>query len=318
MTVTAVTIDDASVTDRINPDQRLIELHGIDREDWEVAQLTIEVTAPAAEIHDAKDPVCVAVVNCGSSNTRVSTVLETDTNTVGRWSGEVTLDRAFWFSDAEIRCGIVATVDGESDRIVGWADPWNARLDDLPNRPVNGAINITWIDFSNPGQDKIYLSKFQEHYTYLSIDPDEPQLFLNRGFDGLEQLLVDRRRRSADRALHDQTRASIANTTWTALFNSAMNAVDVDDATGEPIFPAIDWQRSLLETLFSRMYTDKAPQEALAEAWAARSAADNPGVLQELLMPASAAQVQAPRMLREGIRSVTRENEKDEQGTTDE
>jgi len=71
----------------------------------------------------------------------------------------------------------------------------------------------------------------------------------------------------------------------------------------------IDWQRNILESLLSRMYPDKAVNEALRDAWMTRNDSDSPGTLQELLAPASASQVRAPRLLRDGIRLIAAELE---------
>jgi hypothetical protein len=312
-TIGEVAVDDVVVYDRIDFDQHTLSLHGINRAAWESARISLVVTAPAAEVSELDDVVCVAVANCSKSNHRIAVVLEPDPATAGRWSGELVLDRQYWYDTAEIRCGVVATVEGTSDRVVGWSEDWIIRFDDLPNRPVNGAIKITWVDFADPGENRLYLRQHTDQYVYLSIDPDEPQLFLNRGFDGLEQLLADRRRRRFDRALHDLTRASIADKTWTALFNAALDAVEVDEATSEPSWPDSDWQRTVLQALLARMYPERALDEALRDAWTTRHTPDSPGTLQQLLAPAASTQARAPRLLRDGIRVIANELEAEDE-----
>lgn len=304
--VPEVVIDDQPVANRVDVDARSVDLHAIERVQWERARISIVVTAPATEIAEAEDAACVAVVNCRPSNNRSSVVLTPDKDTQGRWTGELELDRMYWYEQAEIRCGVVATVDDVANRVVGWAEPWTILFDDLPDRPINGALKITWVDFADPGDDKSYLRDHTDNYVYLSIDPSEPQLFLNRGFDGLEALLADRRRRHLDKALHDQTRASIADKVWTALFNAAIEAVEAD-ADDRPELPDTAWQRSVLEALLARMYPDKSAEEALEEAWNSMRTPDSAGVVQQLLAPASAVQAKAPRLLRDGIRVLSAE-----------
>jgi hypothetical protein len=304
VSVPEIKIDGVTVDHRVDLDQRVIDLRRVER-DWETATISLVVNATGSEIAETDDPVCVAVINCGPTNTRVSTMLKPDEYNVGRWTGDVTLDRPYWYAQATIRCGIVATVDGRGNRLIGWGANWTLSFDDLPNRPVNGAIKITWVDFNDPGDDKQYLQHHTENYMYLSLDQDEPQIFLNSGFDGLEQLLADRRRRAADKALHDEVRASIADKTWGALFNTALAAVKPDDDTGEPGWPDVAWQRGVLEALLPRMYPDKAPDEALLEAWTSRSTSDSPGTLQEHLALATAVQSKANRLLRDGIRAMS-------------
>ena len=318
-----VTIENERVNDRIEVDQRMVDLKRVERKDWETATISIVVRATAAEIAQANDPVCVAVLNCGPTNNRVSALLAPDPTNTGVWRGDLQLDRPYWYSQAILRCGVVASVEGQSNRIIGWADTWTISFDDLPNWPINGAIKITWVDFNFPDEDKKYLRRHAENYMYLSLDQDEPQVFLNKGFDGLEQLLTDRKRRAADRALNDQTRAAIADKTWTALFNTALSAVEelteYDPKTGElrktgePQWPDTNWQRTVLEALLPDMYPDKDSDEALKEAWSDRNTPDSPGTLQEHLAVATTVQSKANRLLRDSIRAMSNELGADEQ-----
>ena len=302
--VEEVRIDREPVTDLVDLDERSIDLHGLERAQWDFASISLVVRAPPAEIGNAIDANCVAVANCGPTNNRVSVELTEDPDTPGQWRGELVIERMYWYAQAQLRAFVVATVDGTRNRIIGASAAWSLRLDDLPDRPVKGAISITWVDFGDPPDDKGFLRKHHQNYAYLSIDPDEPRLFLNQSFEGLEQLLADRRRQGLDKALHDQTRAAIADKVWSALFNTAIATVESDPDTDEAVWPSVDWQRNVLEALLPRMYPDRAIEQALADAWAANSASDSPGTLQELLAPAAAMQVRGPRLLRDGIRDI--------------
>lgn len=308
-----VAIDDVAIKGRVDPDSRTIDLTGVERAEWERASFEVVVTAPASEVAELMDATAVAIVECGPANTRVAFEIKPEHPNVGRWTGELTLDREYWFGVAELRCGVAATVGGVPNRIVGWADSWTLAFDDLPNRPtIGGAIRITWLDFENPG-DRAYLRRHADKYFYISVDPHEPQLFLNKGFAGLDALLGDRPRRGpADRALHDQTRASIADKTWTALFNAALDFVEVDE-DDNPEWPDVEWQRVVLESLLAAMYPDESLDEALVNAYGARHTKDAGGALQELLAPAASAQARAPRLLRDGIRLLSNELVEDEE-----
>jgi hypothetical protein len=313
MSVSDIKIDGVSISNRVGVDERVVDLRRVEKTDWDTASISIVVNATASEISAATEPACVAVINCGLTNTRVATILEPDPENLGRWTGEVRLSRPYWYAAAALRCGVLATVEGRDNRMIGWGETWTVSFDDLPKRPVNGAITIAWVDFNDPGADKEYLRQYRENYMYLSLDPDEPQLFLNRGFDGLEQLLADRRRRASDKALHDGTRAAIADKTWTALFNTALSAVEPDESTGEPGWPDVQWQRAVLESLLPRMYPDKSLDEALGEAWTSRNQTDSPGTLQEHLALATAVQSKANRLLRDGIRAMSADRGSDDQ-----
>jgi hypothetical protein len=314
LTVESLHIDDDEPRGAIRHDDRIVRLGAVDRATWEEARIRVAVAGPPAEVAATTAPTATVIVNCGPSNTRQSVILEPDPAVAGRWIGEITLARPYWFGKAELRGGIVATVEGEAHRVIGWADPWSLELDDLPNRPtVGGAIKITWANFAEPGDDRLFLRVHVDKPYYLRIDPQEPQLFLNSGFDGLEALLVDRRnRRGADRALHDQTRSSIADKTWTALFNAAIDSVDVDES-GNPEWPEIDWQRTVLETLLALMWPEQSLEEVLRDAYEARRGHGASAVLQERLTPAASQQARVPRLLREGIRLVSNDSTNDDQ-----
>ena len=312
LTVEHIRIDDKVAEHTVQLDERTIDLRDLEETDWEVAVITLIAKAPPSEIADRSETKCVAQVECGPANNRVSVLLAEDPSIRGLWKGYLELERGYWYASAKLRVHITGTVEGVADRIIGSSEMWLIQFNDLTNRPVNGAIKITWVDFGDPDDNKAFLRKHQDNYAYLSIDPDEPQLFLNRGFAGLEQLLADRRRRGLEKALHDQTRTSIADKTWSALFNAALAAVDINDDSETPEWPAVDWQRRVLESLLARMYPEKDPEEALIEAWASYRSSDTSAALQEQLGPAANAHVRAPRLLREGIRSFA--NGQDETG----
>ncbi|MDE0613145.1 MAG: hypothetical protein OXI32_01890 [bacterium] len=310
--VAEVRIDDEIVADQIEVDSCTVDLRHIERADWKSAEISVVAHAPPAEIIVARDVMCVAVVNCTSTNHRIFLTLTPNSNSPGHWEGNISIEREFWYSHAQLRACVTATVDSISHRLIGTSETWTLRYDDLPYRPVNGAIKVTWVDFSEP-EEKQYLRHHRENYMYLSLDPEEPQLFLNRTFEGLEQLLADRGRRGHDRALHDQTRASIADKTWSALFNAAINAVEADEETGVLDWPPIEWQCSVLKALLARMYPDKSADDALREAWLARMSPELPGMLQEHLSPAAAMQARAPRLLRESIWTIAHDLDSSEQ-----
>ena len=317
LSISDINIDNTPISSRVHVDEREVDLQGVERSNWESASIIVSVAAPAAEISDAADVRCFVVANCGRSNHRASVELPQDPHDVGRWSGQLEFERPYWYADAVLTAYVVATIDGEQNRVIGTSDSWTVGFDDLPNRPVNGAIKIRWVDFGNPGDGMDYLYEHRENYMFISIDIEEPQLLLNSGFDGLEQLLSDRRHRGLDRALHDQTRAAIADKTWSALFNTAIELIgDDEDGDGEPEWPSVAWQRTVLESLLDRMYQGKAPDEALREAYTTREAPGGSATLQMRLAPAAAMQARAPRLLRDGIRVMSSELETDDEGAS--
>ena len=301
--ITDLRLDNVDVGERISSLEVSVDLAAPEnKEDWESARLTVMVEGPAEELDAFSDVECVLVADCGRTNYRTATPLAPQPTSKGRWHGEMVLEREFWYGQAELHAVIAATVDNEPRRIIGTSAPWSLLFDDLPNRPTSGSIRITWVDFRDP-EDKPWLKRYAEAPAFLKIDPHEPQLFLNRGFDGLPALLSDDRRRyGLDKALHDQVRSALADKTWIALFNAALQAVEIDEEE-RAHWPAIEWQRTVLEVLLQKMYS-VTPEEALETAWtASRSEASSD--LQAELWHAAAAVARGPKLLRDGIRALS-------------
>jgi hypothetical protein len=309
--MTGVEIDGTRVPGLIDNDGRRVRLERAERESWDVAKTWLELAGPASKLASLADPAAVVVANCGPANTRVSTVLQPVDDIPSRWVGELTIDRVHWFGRGSLQGYITATVNSVPNRIVGSAEGWDIELDDFPTSPVANSLPIRWVDFREPNNET-YLVRFASDPYYLRIDPDKPMLFLNKGFDGLEQLLVDRRRRGADRALHDNARANVASNVWIGLFNAALDAVEEID--GAITWPESDWQRVVLEALLVRMYPERGLEDALVDAYSARHEPDAAGTLQELLFPAAMEQARLPRLLRDGLRIMSHEMKDAEEG----
>lgn len=303
------TVDgDPVPTSLVDSDLHQVHLVDSERSDWEVLELELEVVAPATEIEEliqaSQQPRAAAILQSGPANSRQAIEMAPSDLEPWRWTGVVQLDRSSWFGRISVRGMVTAEVEGVANRIVGNAPEWTVRLDDLPVPPINGAIRITWDDFTNP-EHLAALRMYREEPAFLHLDVADPVLYLNRAFEGLEPLLRDRKRRSpAEQALHDQSRATIATEAWAAMFNSSILGIDQDD-DGNPEWPESEWQRTALEIALGAMYPDKAPDDALAEVAAARLEGDAGAAVQQLLLPATSAHVGVPRLLKGAIRRIS-------------
>ncbi|MFK5633351.1 hypothetical protein [Ornithinimicrobium sp. LYQ103] len=303
VSVDSVVIDGKPLsTNYIDPDFPEVAFRDLDADHWDEARIDITVTAPAAELAGHSnwvDPKAATQIFCSHTNTRRVLTLTPDLHTPGRWHGTVALTRDEWYGRATLRALVTATVDGVAHRVVGSSDSWTLSFDDLPPSPVHGSIAVQWVDFANDAERG--LKKFSEDPHHLRLDPDAPVLYLNSGFQGLEALLGDRRRRPRpEQAMHDSTRVGIANDAWQAMFVNALDAVEIPD-DGQPEWPAEEWKTVVLKTLFPRIYENLGPDDALIEAVQARRSGEGSGDLLERLLPAAAKQVGASRLLRRGI-----------------
>ncbi len=302
--VNSVIIDGKALsTNYIVPDLLDIQFVGLEQ-GWQEATIAVTVTASAAELASNPSwdgPTAIVQVTCSRSNTRQSVALTPDLHTPGRWTGKVELDRSTYFGRANLRAVVPATVDGVPHRIIGSTDTWTISFDDLPPSPVHGSISVKWSDFA-ADTDRPYLASFSTDPYYLRLDPDDPTLLLNSGFDGLEALLIDRKHRpGAELALHDSTRGNIAGDVWKAMFVAALDAVEIDPNTKLPEWPSEGWREVVLRVLLARIYPDASADDALVNAVHDRDAREGAGDLQERLLPAASRQVRNPQLLRKAI-----------------
>lgn len=312
VTVDLVTIDGKVLSaNYIDPDLPEVAFRDLESDHWEEARIDVTVTAPSPELSGHPnwvEPKAAVQMLCSHTNTRRVLPLNEDIHSPGRWHGTVALTRDEWYGRATMRALVAATVDGVEHRIIGSSETWGLSFDDLPPSPVHGSIAVQWVDFANDVERG--LKKFSEDAHHLRLDPEAPVLYLNSGFEGLEALLGDRRRRPrAEQAMHDSTRVGIANDAWQAMFVTALDAVEIDPETGMPEWPAESWRTVVLKTLFPRIYENLGPEDALIEAVQARRSGDGSGELLERLLPAAAKQVGASPLLRRGITLLEKEAE---------
>ena len=302
--ITNVMIDGMQVsTSPIDADRREIELADIERSEWNVARVDVELSGPLMDLGRFEDARGIVVFECSHTNTRQTARLQTSGAESNRWWGSVNLDRDSWFGRITMRACITATVDSVSDRVIGLAPEWRLHLDDLPRPSVHGAIPVQWDSFSEPHSTPV-LTHYKGEPSFLSLDTGGPILYLNQDFPGLHALLTDTSRRpAAEHAMHDEVRAAIAVQSWMAMFNTSLLAAPVGD-DGEAEWPSAEWQRTVLELLLPRMYPERNPLDALREA--KTLAADEAGAaaVQQALLPAVSAHVGATRLLGSALRRL--------------
>ena len=310
--VEKVVIDGKTLsTSYVNPDLSEIAFRDLDADHWEEAMIDVTVTAPAGELAGNavwENPTAIVQLICSSSNTRRAVPLAADPHTPARWYGTAILNRDEWYGRATMRAALPATVDGVAHRVIGASETWTLSFDDLPPSPVYGSIAVQWVDFAK--DEQCGLKPYKDDPHHLRLDPDAPVLYLNSGFEGLEALLGDRKRRPrAEQAMHDSTRVNIASDVWQAMFVNALDAVEVDPETKQPEWPAEEWRVVVLKTLFPRIYPHLGPEDALIEATHSRSSGEGSGELMERLLPAAAAQVGIAPLLRRGIALLEKDAE---------
>ncbi|MBW9205378.1 hypothetical protein KV097_05420 [Mumia sp. zg.B17] len=287
-----------------DPDARVVDMSNLERRNWSTVDIPVEMVGPPTElrdrIRDGGDPRAHVVVHCSFTNARQAFELAPDSDG-SRWRGRISVDRPFWFGRISAAGYITDHVPAGKHRIVGIADSWHVYLDDLPRSPVRGALTVVWRDFDDRDVDPPVLTTVKGEPYYHFLDPNEPVLFLNAAFPGLEPLLRDRSHRPlGEQSLHDQVRATIATKFFLAAANAALGAVRHEDGEA-PAWPDSDWQSDLLQTLFHHAYPKKSSDDALAEVMAMLDSDDGAGQVQSTLISAVDRHVGSSRLLRLGI-----------------
>jgi hypothetical protein len=304
-----------------DPEGLDVDLSNLERAAWATATLSVEVVGPPTELSERRNgggaPVAHVLAQCGFTNVRQSFPLTEDPDT-GRWIGVIRLDRDFWFGRVNVAAYISDRVEAHDYRLIGSAAQWQILLDDLPRSPVHGALSVIWKNFDLADVEPTFISRAKGEPYYHFLDPNEPVLYLNSAFPGLEPLLRDRtsRRTAAEQALHDQVRVGIASKFLVAAANTALANVRKEE--GEPAqWPESPWQMELLQALLHRAYLKRASDDALEEVLALMRSENGAGSVQNLLISAVDQQIGANRLLKLSIKNLGLEPDSEPQTEED-
>lgn len=289
----------------ISRPQRMVALHEVERDNWETARLSVRIRTPQHELATGpwSDVVCLAVLTERRTNVRTTTELRAEDQ--GAWVGEVVLHRDRHVTRAELTAQVVASVGGTAGRAIGSSgESWVVDIE--ARTPVRyKSITTVWADFGD--EQNPHLHPFRSDPWTVEAVGEEPVLYLNRGFEGLDALLKSSR--AADRAARDAIAAQIAADVWTALFNAAAYEVQIEDGRLE--WPS-GWQGATLKRMLPDLFPDRSPDDAMIEIVNRRLTGDGGGDLQTRLLHAAAKQARLPRNLGGLIRTVGKARQEDE------
>ena len=289
----------------ISTAQRTVALHEVERENWETATLTVRVRLPRRELEDGPwtNIVCAAVLSERRTNVRVHVPLKHDEP--GTWTGEVVLHRERHVAKAELTAQVSATVDEIDSRLIGRSeDSWAVDL--LASTPTKkDSIRTTWIDFGE--ENAAHLGFFRSDPWFVDAVGEEPTLYLNKRFEGLEALL--RSTRAVDRSTQNALASQIGQEMWTVLFTSVIRGISKDDQ-GRPEWPG-GWQENTLKKMLPDVLPDYSLTDALAEIVAREG--EGGGDLHTRVAHAAAVQARRTRHLGGFLRAFRRKAQEEEQ-----
>lgn len=285
--------------------QRTVALHEVEREDWRTATLVVKVRLPLRELEAGpwKNLDCAVVLF--ERRTRVRFHVPLKSVGADTWTGEVVLRREHHTSRAQLTAEVTATVGGVDGRLIGRSEaPWTVDL--LASTPTKkDSIRTVWADFGEEGA--AHLELFRSDPWCVDTTGEEPTLYLNKRFEGLETVL--RSGGAADRPAQNVLASQIAQEVWTVLFTSAVRGITRDDQ-GRPEWPG-GWQESTLKKMLPDVLPDHSPNDALAEVVARES--EGGGDLHTRVAHAAAVQARRTRHLGGFLRALRRKGQEEEQ-----
>lgn len=279
----------------ISASRRVVALHQVERDGWNEARLSVRLHPPRHELADAawSDPVCAAVLAERRTNARSVTPLSREPD--GTWTGVVVMHADQHFGQARLTGQVIATVDGVAGRTIGVTErAWTVDLQARTPTRQEG-IKIVTVDFGDAEHPHLHPYK-DDPWTVEAVG-DEPIVYLNSRFEGLLPLL-----NGGDRAARDVLSAQIAADAWTALFNAAVYAADMED--GQPLWPG-GWHGAVLRRMLPDVFPDLSPDDALLEVVTRRLNGDG-GDLQTRLVHAAGRQALLTRRLGSFVRTANR------------
>ena len=248
------------------------------KEKWNTATLTLGLTCDGdlKAFEDAHGLVsAVVVANCLPTNARQRLALIRSDTAPNRWDGALVLDRDNFAKRVDLTATFTATVGGVPHRTVAQSARREVYFDKPESVRLNGALEVRWVNFkadatTEPGKS------FPESSHFVAFGTGLPAIWLNRGFDGLEALLSDRKDRDRDeKNVTDMLRLGIARGAWMALFADALTGIRTDEDGDEPDWPTTDWQKQVLRLVLPKIDPTKPERELLRIAADARTTPGN-------------------------------------------
>jgi len=248
--VTSVELDGSTGTLEINGDHFRVDAFD---DMWDSAQLTVEVLTnepPPIGLDNLKAHV---LVTCSATQLRRSYPLNPDDKSSTSFSGTVVLPRTALSGKAMLTAEVIATYEDRT-RVVGSSIPWALVVDksEAPERPGVPPLRTVWIDFTDVDAP-IEARRHAEGYAYVDVAATPPILYLNKGIDGLQLLILSNSAKLERRRHRDMLGAHIARYVANALFRAAVEQITADEFGGVPDGPTSRVLKDICEAVAAEL-----------------------------------------------------------------
>lgn len=139
-------------------------------------------------------------------------------------------------------------------RVAGSSLPWAIILDQVeaPERHGVPPLKTVWVDFSASDAPP-EARRYGTAHAYVDVVPTPPVLYLNKGIDGLQQLILSENAKLERRRQRDMLGAQIARYVTNALFRTAIEQVGADEFGGPAEGPIGHMFRSVCEAVAAQL-----------------------------------------------------------------
>lgn len=269
-------VEDVPLTgEEWNRAQRSLSLWKRDDIEWNTVRFEIEIVAPQKEIEKlgkARDDLFVVVsAQCVATNLRQAVIALPSPLDESMWSCSLELDRRNMRGPVSLQAHLAGTVSGQAHRYLASADEWMLYFEQAASPTPKGALPIQWVDFGAKDAP-VFLKKYVNEPMYADLEGTPlPKIYLNKGFEGLAALFIEKPRPTGARlALHEAERISMAKGVWLALFQVALAAIEEPEEGEEPDWPD-GWRGEVLKKMLARVHPELEPAGRLDKAIQARS-----------------------------------------------
>lgn len=294
------------------PDRQLVALYDLDKETWSDAEFDVEVTLPAEELAAFEEDGEVKVllrIECSRTLYREVLPLRRHSSEPNRWKGTLEVSRQNYRGAATVTAVVAGVVRERPDRFVAHSTDWTLHVDEPEARPMTGTMKVRWMDFDHPEEGLDFLKEYGEREFFVDMQSEVPILYLNKSerFEGLPELLDDRRRKDDDRPLHNSERVSVARSVWMGLINASIASIRCEEDTLD--WPLEEWKSLVLKRALAKAYPLLSENELLKEACESWKSPERAAELESRLQLAVEDLVSAGKLLRRSLDILKRKHQ---------
>jgi len=244
--VVSVKLDGADVEGTIDTNHLRIDVY--DRE-WAEVELTLTATTNESTPFGLTDLAGHVLISCPATHFRRSHPVEATAR-----DGIVTLQGTFQIARSVVAGKVAVLVEivaqhEDRRRVVGSAVPWALIVEksDAPEKPGVPPLKTIWTDFGDDDAPPEARRNAGAH-AFVDVAASPPILYLNRGIDGFQSLILADRPKLERRRHRDLISAFIARYVASTLFRAAVEQVTADEFGG----PAEGQRRGFSATCVTR------------------------------------------------------------------